>query len=117
MGDAAKTLERCDTAERNGESTELLSAARGLSGDVMDSFLAMRRYLRETSRCLERVDPHLCNNVGLVERLVDWEECWEVGKHFVQNEMFLTGICDFVAEIRLAQRLIPDLKAMCEDCD
>lgn len=83
----------------------------------MDSFLAMRKYLRETSKCLERVDPHLCNNAGLVSRLVDWEECWEVGKHFVQNEMFLNGICDLVAEIRLAQRLIPDLKEMCEDCD
>lgn len=117
LWDAAKTIQRCDAAEKNGGNTELLSAARDLSGDVMESFLAMRRYLRETGRCLERLDPHLCNNAGLVGRLVDWEESWEVGKHFVQNEMFLNGICDLVAEIRLAQRLVPDLKAMCEDCD
>eukprot|EP00930_Biecheleria_cincta_P035810 TRINITY_DN24608_c0_g2_i1.p1 TRINITY_DN24608_c0_g2~~TRINITY_DN24608_c0_g2_i1.p1 ORF type:complete len:547 (-),score=103.56 TRINITY_DN24608_c0_g2_i1:316-1908(-) len=117
LWDAAKTIKRCEMAERNGESTELLSAARDLSGDVIDSFSAMRRYLREISSCLERVDPHLCNNAGLVAKLVDWEQTWEVGKHFVQNEMFLNGICDLVAEIRLAQRLVPDLKTMCEDCD
>ena len=44
-----------------------------LPEDVVGSFEAMRRYLREVKKCLERVDPHLCNNVGLVARLVDWE--------------------------------------------
>jgi len=117
LWDAMKTIKRCEAAERNGDSTDLLSAARSLSGDVVESFQAMRKYLRETSKCLERVDPHLCNNVGLVKRLVDWEECWEVGRNYVQNEMFLNGICDLVAEIQLAQRITPDLKSMCEDCD
>eukprot|EP00930_Biecheleria_cincta_P013488 TRINITY_DN11991_c0_g5_i1.p1 TRINITY_DN11991_c0_g5~~TRINITY_DN11991_c0_g5_i1.p1 ORF type:complete len:561 (+),score=99.38 TRINITY_DN11991_c0_g5_i1:29-1711(+) len=117
LWDAMRTIQRCEAAEKNGDSTDLLSAARSLSGDVVDAFLAMRKYLRETSKCLERVDPHLCNNVGLVGRLVDWEECWEVGRNYVQNEMFLNGICDLVAEIRLAQRITPGLKSMCEDCD
>ena len=49
-----------------------------LATDVVDSFSAMREYLREVELCLERVDPHLCNNAGLVARLVDWEESWEV---------------------------------------
>eukprot|EP00435_Cladocopium_sp_Y103_P003446 s4768_g1.t1 len=74
----------------NGQSTELSAAARTLCGDVVESFVAMRLYLREIGKCLERVDPHLCNNAGLVTRLVDWEESWEVGARYVQNELLLT---------------------------
>jgi len=121
LWDSMKTIQRCDYASflaaGSSEDVELLSAARSLSGDVVDSFLAMRKYLRETSTCLERVDPHLSNNVGLVGRLVDWEETWEVGKKYVQNSMILNGICDLVAEIRSAQLVIPDLKNLCEECD
>ena len=49
------------------------------------------------------MDPHLCNNAGLVTRLVvsclgvegmrvaqDWEESWEVGARYVQNEWLLS---------------------------
>eukprot|EP00930_Biecheleria_cincta_P013486 TRINITY_DN11991_c0_g3_i1.p1 TRINITY_DN11991_c0_g3~~TRINITY_DN11991_c0_g3_i1.p1 ORF type:complete len:522 (+),score=114.19 TRINITY_DN11991_c0_g3_i1:74-1639(+) len=114
---AMKTIQTCEEAEKNGESTEKLSAARCLSDDVVNSFLAMRNYFREASKCLQRVDPQLSHNVGLVKRLVDWEEAWEVGKHYVQKEMILNGICDFVAEIRQAQLISPELKGMCEDCD
>jgi len=115
--DAVKTLASCDEAERNGENTELLAAARILSKDVVDAFLAMRKYLQEIGKCLERVDPHLCNNAGLVARLVDWEESWEVGARYVQNAPLLHGLCDLVAEVRLAQRIAPPLKSMCEECD
>jgi len=115
--DAFATLRRCDAANRDSESTEMLSAARILATDVVESFQAMRDYLREVERCLERVDPHLCNNVGLVARLVDWEESWEVGARYVQHEKLMDAICDLVAEIRVAQRLVPPLRAMCEECD
>ncbi|CAE7714679.1 unnamed protein product, partial [Symbiodinium pilosum] len=115
--DAVRTIQRCDAAERNGQSTELSAAARTLCGDVVESFVAMRFYLREIGKCLERVDPHLCNNAGLVTRLVDWEESWEVGARYVQNELLLNGICDLVAEIRLAQHVAPNLRTMCEECD
>jgi len=117
IDDAALTLRRCDTAETGGENTELLSAARILATDVVESFGAMREYLREVERCLERVDPHLCNNVGLVARLVDWEESWEVGARYVQHTHLLNAVCDLVAEIRSAQRLAPALTMMCDDCD
>lgn len=117
LADALNALQRCDAAERGGQNTELLSAARILATDVVDSFAAMREYLREVERCLERVDPHLCNNVGLVARLVDWEESWEVGTRYVQREKLLNAVCDLVAEIRAAQRLAPALAAMCEECD
>lgn len=111
--DAVRTIQRCDLAEKNGQSTELSAAARTLCGDVVESFVAMRLYLREIGKCLERVDPHLCNNAGLVTRLVDWEESWEVGARYVQNELLLNGICDLVAEIRLAQHVAPSLRDMC----
>jgi len=117
LHDATKTLQRCDNAEKSGQSSELHSAARILASDVSESFAALREYLREVERCLERVDPHLCNNAGLVARLVDWEECWEVGARYVQHEKLLNAVCDLVAEIRSAQRLAPSLTAMCEECD
>ncbi|CAE6927873.1 unnamed protein product [Symbiodinium natans] len=115
--DAMQTLSKCDAAEKGGQSSEKLAAARSLTKDVLDSFTAMREYLREVGRCLERVDPHLCNNAGLVARLVDWEESWEVGTRYVQQEKMLTAVCDLVAEIRAAQRLAPVLAQMCEECD
>merc|ERR1719379_2435780 len=77
----------------------------------------MRTYFREVARCLERVDPHLSSNVGLVSRLVDWEESWEVGLRYVQHSRLLHAVCDVVSEIRQAQRLVPALTSMCEDCD
>jgi hypothetical protein len=117
LDDATATLLRCDTAETGGESTEFLSAARILATDVSESFAALRDYLREVERCLERVDPHLCNNAGLVARLVDWEESWEVGARYVQHAPLLNAVCDLVAEIRFAQRLAPALTGMCEECD
>lgn len=117
LDDASATLRRCDTEETRGESTEQLSAARILATDVVESFAAMREYLREVERCLERVDPHLCNNAGLVARLVDWEESWEVGARYVQHVPLLNAVCDLVAEIRSAQRLAPALTNMCDECD
>merc|ERR1712048_1402525 len=114
---AVRTLQECASAKRDEESTDAMSAARTLATDVVESFSALRNYFREVAQCLERVDPHLCNNVGLVSRLVDWEESWEVGLRYVQNSKLLTAICDVIAEIRAAQRLVPKLTSMCEDCD
>jgi hypothetical protein len=114
---AQTTLQRCDDAEQGGDGTETLSAARILATDVVDSFAAMRQYLKEVDKCLERVDPHLCNNVGLVTRLVDWEESWEVGARYVQHEPLLGAVCDVVTQVRAAQRLAPALVDMCNDCD
>lgn len=115
--DAMMTLRRCDAAEKAGESTERLIAARILAADVVESYQAMREYLREVEHCLERVDPHLCNNTGLVARLADWEESWEMGTRYMQHEKLLNAVCDLVAEIRRAQRIVPSLTSMCEECD
>jgi len=117
LSTAVETLRRCNMAETAGESTEAFSAARILATDVVNAFEAMRSYLREVERCLEQVDPHLCNNEGLVTRLVDWEESWEVGTRYVRHEKLLDSICELVAAVRAAQRLEPRLEAMCEECD
>lgn len=93
------------------------SAAEVLAADVVSSFQAMRSYLREVGRCLERVDPHLCNNAGLVVRLVDWEESWEVGARYVRQAPLMDALCDAVAEVRVVQQLAPALTSMCADCD
>jgi hypothetical protein len=116
---AHATLQRCDEeAEKGGgDGTETLSAARILATDVVESFASVRQYLREVDKCLERVDPHLCNNAGLVAKLVDWEESWEVGARYVQHEALLGAVCDVVTQVRAAQRLAPALVDMCADCD
>jgi len=92
-------------------------AARTLAADVVGSFEAVRGYFREVGQCLEKVDPHLCNNVGLVALLVDWEERWEVGYRYVGRIPILAAIADLAEELQAAQRIAPTLTSMCEDRD
>jgi hypothetical protein len=92
-------------------------AAAVLATDVVESYECLRQYLRKVGGCLERVDPHLSNNPEMVERLVDWEESWEVASRYVQKPALLGAICDIVDELRLLQRLAPEFKGMCDDCD
>lgn len=96
---------------------ESFSAVQVLAADIVGSFAAMRDYLREVKVCLERVDPHLCNNAGLVARLVTWEECWEVGGRYIKHAPLLNVLCDVLAYIKDIQRLAPRLAAMCAECD
>jgi len=129
---AGEVLRRCDAGElgnggsggsggsggaSSGHPGDACNAARVLAQDIVGSFAAMRSYLQKVGRCLERVDPHLCNNNGLVTRLVDWEESWEVGARYVLQPPMLDAVCDLVAEVKAAQQLAPALASMCEDCD
>jgi len=112
--DAARTELSASTSAPSGTSRE---AARILAGDVLASYSAMRGYFRKVGHIIEHVDPHLCNNAGLVARLVDWEETWEVGARYVKSKSLLDSVCDLVEEIKAAQRLAPELTTMIEDCD
>jgi hypothetical protein len=116
LTDAKATLRKCAVAEEV-DLFEYTRAARVLAGTIVESYTAMRNYLRKLEMCVERVDPHLSNNAGLVARLVDWEESWEVGAKYVQNSHILAAICDLVAEIQAAQKMIPELTRMCDDYD
>eukprot|EP00930_Biecheleria_cincta_P060174 TRINITY_DN4586_c0_g1_i1.p1 TRINITY_DN4586_c0_g1~~TRINITY_DN4586_c0_g1_i1.p1 ORF type:complete len:538 (-),score=90.94 TRINITY_DN4586_c0_g1_i1:39-1652(-) len=84
---------------------------------VIQSLHAMRRYLREVEKCLEKVDSHLESNNGLVERLMDLEESWGICARYVQNKKLFAGLCDLVAQIKCAQTIVPSLASMCEACD
>jgi len=92
-------------------------AARVLATDMVESFDALRAYLRFVKNCPERVDPQLSRNAGLVERLVDLEESWEVCDRYVNHAPMLNTVCNLVYALQAAQRLIPRLVRMCEDCD
>jgi len=101
----------------NEEPKKHKSAAEVLAADIVGAFDAIREYLREVKSCLERVDPHLCNNPGLASRLVDWEESWEVGGRYVRHTPLLEALCDLVSKIQTIQTLTPALATMCEECD
>jgi len=118
LQEAHSALRQCNAAGDIGqEAANLLTATKILSTDVVDSFEAMRVYLRDVANQLERVDPHLGNNGGLVNRLVDWEESWEVGTSYLQQKRVLHALCDAVAEIHRVQSFAPKLADMCEECD
>jgi len=102
----------CGPADKmNGNAADMLASG------VIASFDAMRTYLHQVTEVLERVDPHLCHNVGLVERLMDWEESWEVGLKYVRHKPMLNAVRDLVAELEKVQEVAPTLKDMCDDCD
>jgi len=104
--DASKAVE--------SSSSSSSSAAQVLADDIVGAFEAIRKYLREVNLCLERVDPHLCNNNGLVARLCDWEDSWEVGGRYVKCPLLRAALCDVVAKIIDIQRLMPSLRTMIE---
>jgi len=101
----------------SSSSSSSSAAAQVLADDIVGAFEAIRKYLREVNLCLERVDPHLCNNNGLVARLCDWEESWEVGGRYVRCPLLRAALCDVVAKICDIQRLMPSLRSMIEECD
>jgi uncharacterized protein YeaO (DUF488 family) len=113
----AQEVADAPTSEAQPGGVEGARAARLLARDVISAFEAMCKYLREVSQCMERVDPHLCNNSGLVERLVDWEESWEVGDRFVREPEMLAATCSCVGSLSRARRLAPALATMLESCE
>jgi len=113
LSSALAALSHCS----NEEPKKHKSAAQVLAADIVGAFDAIREYLREVKSCLERVDPHLCNNPGLASRLVDWEESWEVGGRYVRHTPLLEALCDLVSKIQTIQTLTPALATMCEECD
>jgi len=113
---AIAVLQDCKTKSRDAVS-EVARTASLLASDCVESFDAIRLYVRQVGDCLECVDPNLCKNAGLVARLVDWEESWEIGSQYVQKQELLKSVCNLVAQVKKAQHLVPALITMCEDCD
>lgn len=94
-----------------------LATAQLLATDVMRTYDSVRQYLIQVEQCLEGVDPHLCNNHGLVERLVHWEESWEIGQKYLTNEPLLNSLSDLVGAMTRLEVVEPKLRSMREDCD
>merc|ERR1711971_535635 len=81
---------------RGGQIDEALV----LATDVVDSFEAIRTYLRKVGQIgLEKIDPQLCNNIGLVERLVNWEKSWEIGLKFISNAPMFDAVHALLGEV------------------
>jgi len=112
---SARAVLKKDKLDSTASSSR--AAARVLAGDVVASYTAMRSYFRKVKNCIEHVDPHLCNNSGLVARLVDYEETWEIGARYVLDAPMLDAICDVVCQVREVERLAPELTTMIQDCD
>jgi hypothetical protein len=114
---AMAILRDCKSDEATSpRSAEERAVAISLASDVLDSFKAMREYLSEVKTLISRVDPHLRNNPGLVARLVDFEETWEIGARYVCDAAVMDEVCGLVAEMRLAARAVPSLGEMLEHC-
>jgi hypothetical protein len=77
----------------------------------------MREYLQEVSQCLERVDPNLHTNPGLVARLADFEQSYELGMLYVKDAETMRSLCLWVSSVRHAQSLSSDFAAVCESFD
>jgi len=56
-------------------------------------------------------------NAGLVSRLVDWEESWEVGCKYVQNTQMLRAVCQLVSYLKRVEKLEDGFAKMIEECD
>jgi len=115
---ALAALPRCAGAEEDErEQDEALEPVRLVATGVADSFRNVREYLLGVSTRMERVDPHLCNNRGLVSVLATWEECWELGAHYVRKPGLLAAMTHLVGTVSAARRWLPGLAAMVEECD
>eukprot|EP00929_Paragymnodinium_shiwhaense_P114018 TRINITY_DN82323_c0_g1_i1.p1 TRINITY_DN82323_c0_g1~~TRINITY_DN82323_c0_g1_i1.p1 ORF type:complete len:572 (+),score=114.39 TRINITY_DN82323_c0_g1_i1:341-2056(+) len=113
---AGATVTKQKTKAQAREAEEL-RVAGSLAADVVGAYQAMREYLSEVRGCLSRVDPHLRNNAGLVARLVDMEETWEIGNRYVMDAGCMRDICGLVAEVKEASKHVKSLESLCESCD
>eukprot|EP00931_Biecheleriopsis_adriatica_P050612 TRINITY_DN29319_c0_g1_i1.p1 TRINITY_DN29319_c0_g1~~TRINITY_DN29319_c0_g1_i1.p1 ORF type:complete len:567 (-),score=117.62 TRINITY_DN29319_c0_g1_i1:125-1750(-) len=101
----------------NNDPHSPLQAARVIAENVVESFEEIRNYLYRVQHCLDGLNPHLCQNACLVERLVRWEETWIIGGCYLQTRSFLHAVCKFVPEMCQVQRLAPAFAQMCADFD
>jgi len=90
---------------------------RGLAKEIVGAFESIRSYLRQIGPQMESVDPMLSNNVGLVRRLVDWEEGWELGSRYILNDSVLSTVATLSATLQATQEALPDVRTMVDDHD
>lgn len=112
---AVDLLSRCSSMQPAGGRA--LSPARVLAEQVVEAFEDVRDYLHEVQHHLDTLHLHLCENPGLVSRLVRWEETWEIGARYLHSEEVLSALCHLVPQLQRACRIAPELAEMCENRD
>lgn len=113
--EAASEALRCTDASEG--SSAALAARRLLGRRVLTAFASLRSYMAEACVKPSRLDPQLCNNRVLVQRLYEWEENWELGSRYLLETPLLSALCGVAALAAEAQTFAPRLKALCEDQD
>eukprot|EP00427_Karlodinium_veneficum_P025202 CAMPEP_0169120614 /NCGR_PEP_ID=MMETSP1015-20121227/32205_1 /TAXON_ID=342587 /ORGANISM="Karlodinium micrum, Strain CCMP2283" /LENGTH=536 /DNA_ID=CAMNT_0009183615 /DNA_START=1 /DNA_END=1607 /DNA_ORIENTATION=+ len=103
--------------EYQRESPSAARAAAALTKGIMDSFNAIRAYFSRVATCLDRVDPDLSKNKGLVDHLVEWEETWEIGAKYVRDESLFKSLVRLVEKLRSVRDEAPGFKDMCIERD
>eukprot|EP00916_Digyalum_oweni_P021666 GHVL01035947.1.p1 GENE.GHVL01035947.1~~GHVL01035947.1.p1 ORF type:complete len:461 (+),score=52.13 GHVL01035947.1:89-1471(+) len=85
------------------------SCGAKLAQEVIDSFKMLRQCLRDMGKNTEGIDPHLSNNVVLVNRLIYLEEMWEKALRFLVNPLAIESVEAFLNYFRqLEIRVKPD---------
>ena len=70
-------------------------AIRKLGLKIKEVFDKLRSLLRKYSEDIEMLDPELCNNMDLVEMLVEFEKTWEKGKYYLLDNSIKKMFVDF----------------------
>lgn len=63
------------------------------------------------------MEPHLRQNAGLVARLADFEQSYELGILYVKDAQTMRSLCCWVSRVQRAQSLSSDFAAICESLD
>jgi hypothetical protein len=119
---ATEVLRRCDVASLMSSTGGSLNAdtvgpAAVLASRVVDAFQALRSYLGQVQHHRDEMVPNLCQNEGLVTRLVEWEKSWEIGARHVRDAEQLAALCHLAAGLRSACCVAPSFTEMVTDCD
>eukprot|EP00929_Paragymnodinium_shiwhaense_P113477 TRINITY_DN81760_c0_g1_i1.p1 TRINITY_DN81760_c0_g1~~TRINITY_DN81760_c0_g1_i1.p1 ORF type:complete len:613 (+),score=145.00 TRINITY_DN81760_c0_g1_i1:105-1943(+) len=108
-------VELLETLDDDGHPVN--SMTRAVAEQVVDSFQDMRKYLAKVRGQLDKVEPNLCRNRGLVARLCQWEETWEKFARYIMDEAVYNAMSNILPELQRLWHLVPEFRGMCEDCD
>ncbi|PFH33856.1 hypothetical protein BESB_080720 [Besnoitia besnoiti] len=104
-------LETAENIIKTSESHpgHVYECVAGIASSCVTSFNDFRKHIMELAQTPERIDPHLCNNVTLVNHLVRVEETWELAQKYLMDAQRLRNvihIVDFIVAIVKTQKAI-----------
>ncbi|PHJ25297.1 phospho-2-dehydro-3-deoxyheptonate protein [Cystoisospora suis] len=104
-------LETAENIIKTSESNpgHVYECVASIASSCVSSFNDFRKHITELGQTPERIDPHLCNNVTLVNHLVRVEETWELAQKYLMDTQRLRNvihIVDFVVAVVKTQKAI-----------